>query len=142
YGSEDEVHIIPTVLSASQVSDIYNGVEKSHISRSYQDGVGRTTRSVVMDMFGAKLTTIATLGWNDQPVYSYLPSGQYSTFTYDFLGRTLSAQSPGDSTISGTSRTIVSEKARMIESVDAVGRKAYVKTDLLGRTVETSLWNV
>ena len=30
----------------------------------------------------------------------------------------------------------------MVESVDAVGRKAYVKTDLLGRTVETAVWNV
>ena len=142
YGSEDEVHIIPTVITASQVSDIYNGVEKSHMSRSYQDGLGRTTRSVVMDMFGTKLTTFATLGWNDKPIYSYLPSGQYSTFTYDFLSRTLTTQSPGDSTISGISRSIISEKARMVESVDAVGRKAYVKTDLLGRAIETGVWNV
>src|SRR5206468_7936525 len=78
----------------------------------------------------------------DQPIYSYLPSGQYFTYTYDFLGRTLSVQTPGNSTISGISRTIVSEKARMIESIDAVGRKAYVKTDLLSRTVETAVWNV
>jgi len=139
--SVDEVHIIPRALSASEVSDLYNGIEKSHMSKTYQDGLGRTTRSVVMDMFGTRLTTFATLGWNDQPVYSYLPSGQYSTFTYDFLGRTLSVQSPGDSTLSGISRTIVSEKARMIELVDAVGRKVYQKTDLLGRTIETAVWN-
>src|SRR5881296_4591550 len=98
--SVDEVHIVPRALGASEVSDLYNGIEKSHMSRTYQDGLGRSTRSVVMDMFGTKITTVATLGWNDKPVYSYLPSGQYSTFAYDFLGRNLVAQSPGDSTIS------------------------------------------
>ncbi|OLE76291.1 hypothetical protein AUG19_03205 [archaeon 13_1_20CM_2_54_9] len=140
-GSLDEVQIIPRDLTTTEVSDLYNGVEKSHMSKTYQDGLGRTTRSVVMDMFGTKIQTVATLGWNDQPVYAYLPSGQYSAFTYDFLGRTLSSQSPGDSTISGISKTTVSEKTRMIESIDAVGRKAYIKTDLLGRTVETAVWN-
>ncbi len=140
-GTIDEVHLVSRDLSATEVSNIYNNAEKSHMSRTYQDGLGRSTRSVIMDMFGSKLTTVATLGWNDKPVYSYLPSGQYSTFAYDFLGRTIMAQSPGDSTISGISRTIVSEKARMVESVDAVGRKAYGKTDLLGRTVETAVWN-
>src|SRR3989442_13603360 len=29
----------------------------------------------------------------------------------------------------------------MVESVDAVGRRAYVRTDVLGRTVETAVWN-
>ncbi len=140
-GNIDEVHIIPRDLSATEISNLYNGIEKSHTLKSYQDGLGRTTRNVVMDMFGAKITTVATLGWNDKPINSYLPSGGYFTYIYDFLGRTLTTQTPGDSATSGISRTIVSEKARMVESVDAVGRKAYVKMDLLGRTVETAVWN-
>jgi len=140
-GVIDEVHLIWKDLSTIEISDLFNGIEKSHMSKTYHDGLGRTTRTVAMDMLGKKIQTVATLGWNDKPIYAYLPSGQYSTFTYDFLGRTLTAQSPGDSTISGSSRTIISQRAGMVESIDALGRKAYSRTDLLGRTVETAVWN-
>lgn len=147
-GSEDEVHIVSRVLSMTEVSSLYNGYtsgsvsfDTSHMSRTYMDGLGRATRSVAMDMYGNRIQTFTVLASNDQPVYSYIPSGGYSTFSYDFLGRTLTAQTPGDSMTSGISSAIFSEKARMVESVDAVGRKVYSKTDLLGRTVETAVWN-
>ena len=140
-GSIDEVHVLATAMSSTEIAALYAGTEKSHVSKTYQDGLGRTVRNVVMDLFGTKIVSVATLGWNDKPVYAYIPSGGYFTYTYDFLGRTVTTQTPGDSTISGLSRSVFSEKASLIESVDGAGRKAYVKTDLLGRTIETAVWN-
>ncbi len=138
----DEIHLLDSALTDAEIAALYAGTEKSHLIRAYQDGLGRTVRNVAMDMFGKKITTVTSVGWNDKPLYSYLPSGGYFAYSYDFLGRTLSARTPGDSTISGLSRIVVSEKAKIIESIDPVGRKAYTKTDLLGRTTETAVWNV
>ncbi len=101
----------------------------------------RPVRTVAADTYGRTVQTVATMGWNDQPINTYTPSGGYFAYTYDFLGRTLTAQTPGDSTTSGISRTIVSERARTIESVDVVGRKAETISDVLGRTVQTGVWN-
>jgi len=88
-----------------------------------------------------RLSTVATLGWNDRPSVAYIPSGAYFQYSYDFLGRTLTTLTPGDPSISGLSRSIFSDKANMIESVDAVGRRAYEKADLLARAIETGVWN-
>lgn len=144
-GQIDEVQIVPRALTSAEISSLYNGYgtgsfDASHLSRTYSDGLGRSVRQVTMNMYGAKIQSVRTLAWNDQPIYSYMPSGGYFTYTYDFLGRALTTTTPGGS-LAGTSMTAVSEKARTIESVDAVGRKAYSKTDVMGRTVQTAVWN-
>jgi len=145
-GVIDELQVIASALRPAEISSFYNGYgtgtfDASHLSRSYSDGLGRDVRQLTMNMYGAKIQTVATLGWNDQPIYAYTPSGGYFAYTYDFVGRTLTAATPGGSTLAGVSANIVSEKARTIESVDAVGRKGYSKTDVLGRSVETAVWN-
>jgi RHS repeat-associated protein len=146
-GIIDEVHLIPKALTGTEITAFYNGYtagsvsfDGSHLSRAYTDGLGRAVRQVTTDMYGKKIQTVATLGWNDQRIYAYAPSGGYFTYTYDFLGRTLTVTTPGG-TMAGISTTVLSDKARMAESVDAVGRKAYQKTDVLGRTIESAVWN-
>ena len=126
-----------------QVSYVTPGstFDGTHLSRVYNDGLGRGVRQISMDLYSTRLVSRSTLGWNDQPNIMFTATGVYWTYTYDFLGRTLTAASPGSSALAGTSQSIMTEKARTIESIDAIGRRVYSKTDLLGRTVETSVWN-
>jgi len=147
-GGIDEVHIFPRALSTTEIQTLYNSyaspaapTEKSHMEKHYFDGLGREVRGVARDTFGNKVETKADLFWNDNPQRSYLPSGWYHSFAYDFQGRTVVSTTPGDSTLQGVSLTNYLEKDRKVETIDPLGRRAYEKMDLLGQTVEAGVWN-
>ncbi len=140
-GGIDEVHILDRALAGTEIDALYRMTEPSHMTRRYFDGLGRGNRAVVLNVSGGKLESDVVLGWDDQVRISYLPSGQYYTYARDFLGRVISAVTPGDATVSGATTWTFLDANRRAESTDPVGRKGYERTDLLGQVVERGTWN-
>ncbi len=137
-GLIDEVHILATNLTASQLSALYAGTEPTHLTKRYFDGLGRETKDVYMDLFGHSVVRSRTFLWDDQPGTETVPSGQRYTYAYDFLGRPLSTTFPGDG-----SMTVANyyDRQRKAEFVDQIGRKSYEVRDVLGRVIQAGQWN-
>jgi len=148
YGRMDEVQLLDRALTGTEIQNLYDSYaiptkvkDKSVMRKAYFDGLGRETRQVARDFFGNKIETKQDLFWNDLVKRSYLPSGQFFSFTYDFLGRTLTGTTPGDANTAGISTTTYLDSTRRIEFLDPVGRKTYTVADVLGREVEAGVWN-
>lgn len=156
-GGIDEVQIFDRALSAGDIQNLYASylinsqppsykspslvLDKSHMTRQYFDGLGRETKDVTADFFGWYTLVGRDIFWNDLTQRSYLPSGQYSTYLYDFLGRTRTVTTPQVSGVSAVYTTNYDDAARKVETIDPAGRKAYIKVDPLGRTIEAGQWN-
>ncbi len=137
-GLIDEVHLLATNLTASQISALYAATEPTHMTKRYFDGLGRETKDVFMDLFGHSIVRSRTFLWDDQPGSETVPSGQQYTYTYDFLGRPLSTTFPGDGSMVLTNYY---DRQRKAEFVDQIGRVSYGVRDSLGRVVQEAQRN-
>lgn len=141
----DEIQVIPGVLTSGELTDLYNGYsvgapsfDPTHVSRAYLDGLGRGVRQVTMDLYGRRLTTARTLGWNGQPTVAFMTTGQYSTATYGYAGTVWESKAP-----QGLARSMTQMfySTRTVRTVDGDGRVAFTTSDLVGRVVQAGVLN-
>ena len=148
-GYLDEIQILPRGLNATEIANLYNGYsigsssfDGTHIERTVTDGLGRAVRTIGMDLYGRRISTAQTPGWNDLVLFSYLTTGEFGSLEYDFLGRSTKVISPGIAAgIAGTSYTKFSDRQRRTESIDSLGRRSTSTYDLLGRLTDSAAYN-
>lgn len=131
-GSIDEVQIFDRALNASEVSAIYQGTEKGFYAKQYFDSIGRATRLLKRDLFGASVSSESySYNFQDLAVSYTSPTPATTSLEYDFFGRLTKVTYPD----TANPLVINFDDVNRIRTVTAEnGRKVQYISDVGGRT--------